>query len=80
MPHTTRHKDRIHRTTYYNGEPVSKDDPMRDYFGFSRPMLSDIVKYELISGISFSPVIVGRNIVKDYKKYVRTSCIRKDSL
>lgn len=68
MPHTTRHKDRIHRTTYYNGEPVSKDDPMRDYFGFSRPMLSDIEKYELISAMSFSPVIVGRNIAKDYKK------------
>lgn len=68
MHHTTRHKDRIHRTAYFNGEPVSKDNPMRDYFNFSRPLLSDIVKYELISGISFSPAIVRRNIAKDYKK------------
>lgn len=68
MHHTTRHKDRIHRTAYFNGKPVSKDNPLRDYFNFSRPLLSDIVKYELISGISFSPAIVGMNIAKDYKK------------
>ena len=68
MHHTTRHNNRIHRTAYYNGKPVSRDDPMNNYFDFKRPPLGDIVEYELISGISFSPVIIEREIAKEYNK------------
>lgn len=68
MIHTTRHNSFLHRILYNSGKPVQKGHPMRSYYEYERDNLENIVSYEVISGISFSPVIVGREICKDYAK------------
>ncbi|MBQ3514786.1 MAG: hypothetical protein IJA32_13510 [Lachnospiraceae bacterium] len=66
--HTTRHYNRLHRTLYYNGAVVSKDNPLNSYCEYDRENIDSIVDYELISAITFSTEIMKRSISKNFEK------------